>query len=481
MNEEQKNSVTGEERAAVREGGSGERVMTNKMGTMPMNKLLLSMALPMMISMLVQALYNIVDSVFVSMINENALTAVSLAFPIQSLMIALSTGTGVGINAVLSRSLGEKNQENVNKAAENGVFLAIVSYVLFLIIGLLIAKPFYLSQTKNEEIVSYGVTYLTIVCICSIGMFTQMTFEKLLQSTGRTMYTMVTQSIGAVINIIFDPILIFGLFGFPELGVAGAAAATVFGQAMAGTLAILFNVKVNKDIQLDFRKFRPDKMMIGKIYAVGVPSIIMQAIGSVMTYGMNLILIQFTSTATAVFGVYFKVQSFIFMPVFGLNNGMVPIVAYNYGAGSKKRVKHVTRLSITYAVSIMLIGLLVFQIFPDKLLAMFNASENMLAIGVPALRIISISFMFAGFCIVMGSVFQALGNGVYSLVVSVARQLIVLLPAAYLLSLSGNVNNVWWAFPIAELMSLSMTLFFYGRINRKIISKIGEPALMPEE
>lgn len=308
-----------------------------------------------------------------------------------------------------------------------------------------------------------------------------MTFEKLLQSTGRTMYTMVTQSIGAVINIIFDPILIFGLFGFPELGVAGAAAATVFGQAVAGTLAILFNVKVNKDIQLDFRKFRPDKMMIGKIYAVGVPSIIMQAIGSVMTYGMNLILIQFTSTATAVFGVYFKVQSFIFMPVFGLNNGMVPIVAYNYGAGSKKRVKHVTRLSITYAVSIMLIGLLVFQIFPDKLLAMFNASENMLAIGVPALRIISISFMFAGFCIVMGSVFQALGNGVYSLVVSVARQLIVLLPAAYLLSLSGNVNNVWWAFPIAELMSLSMTLFFYGRINRKIISKIGEPALMPEE
>ena len=272
MNEEQKNSVTGEERAAVREGGSGERVMTNKMGTMPMNKLLLSMALPMMISMLVQALYNIVDSVFVSMINENALTAVSLAFPIQSLMIALSTGTGVGINAVLSRSLGEKNQENVNKAAENGVFLAIVSYVLFLIIGLLIAKPFYLSQTKNEEIVSYGVTYLTIVCICSIGMFTQMTFEKLLQSTGRTMYTMVTQSIGAVINIIFDPILIFGLFGFPELGVAGAAAATVFGQAVAGTLAILFNVKVNKDIQLDFRKFRPDKMMIGKIYAVGVPS-----------------------------------------------------------------------------------------------------------------------------------------------------------------------------------------------------------------
>ena len=480
MNEEQKNSVTGEERAAVREGGSGERVMTNKMGTMPMNKLLLSMALPMMISMLVQALYNIVDSVFVSMINENALTAVSLAFPIQSLMIALSTGTGVGINAVLSRSLGEKNQENVNKAAENGVFLAIVSYVLFLIIGLLIAKPFYLSQTKNEEIVSYGVTYLTIVCICSIGMFTQMTFEKLLQSTGRTMYTMVTQSIGAVINIIFDPILIFGLFGFPKLGVAGAAAATVFGQAVAGTLAILFNVKVNKDIQLDFRKFRPDKMMIGKIYAVGVPSIIMQAIGSVMTYGMNLILIQFTSTATAVFGVYFKVQSFIFMPVFGLNNGMVPIVAYNYGAGSKKRVKHVTRLSITYAVSIMLIGLLVFQIFPDKLLAMFNASENMLAIGVPALRIIASTFIVAGVCIALGSVFQALGYGIYSMLVSLARQLLVLLPAAWILARLGqsvgNDNLVWLSFPIAELVSLAVTLLLFVRLYRKVIRALPDGA-----
>lgn len=478
MSEKQKKNaaVNGAASQAAGEGKQPERVMTNKMGTMPMNRLLLSMALPMMVSMLVQALYNIVDSVFVSMINENALTAVSLAFPIQSLMIALSTGTGVGVNAVLSRSLGERDQENVNKAAENGVFLAIMSYVVFLIVGVLIAKPFYLSQTKDQEIVSYGVTYLTIVCICSIGMFTQMTFEKLLQSTGRTMYTMITQSLGAVINIIFDPILIFGLFGFSKMGVAGAAAATVFGQIVAAGLAIIFNLKVNKDIHLNFRKFRPEKKMIGRIYAVGIPSIIMQAIGSVMTYGMNLILIQFTSTATAVFGVYFKVQSFVFMPVFGLNNGMVPIVAYNYGAGNRKRVKHVAKLSIIYAVSIMMVGLLVFQIFPDKLLAMFNASEHMLTIGVPALRIISLSFMFAGFCIVIGSVFQALGNGVYSLAVSAARQLLVLLPAAYLLSLTGKVENVWWAFPIAELMSLAVTLFFYARINKKIISKIGENA-----
>ncbi len=446
---------------------------SNKMGTMPMNRLLLSMALPMMISMLVQALYNIVDSIFVSRINENALTAVSLAFPIQSLMIAVGTGTGVGINALLSRSLGEKDQESADRTAANGIFLAAVSYVVTLLVGLLVAKPFYLSQTKDAEIVSYGVTYLSIVCICSVGMFVQMVFEKLLQSTGRTVYTMITQSTGAIINIIFDPILIFGLFGFPKMGVAGAAAATVFGQIVAGGLAIFFNLKKNPDIRIRFRGFRPDKGIIGKIYAVGVPSIIMQAIGSLMTYGMNLILIQFTSTATAVFGVYFKVQSFVFMPIFGLNNGMVPIVAYNYGARNKKRVQHVTRLSAMYAVGIMLVGLAVFQLIPDRLLGMFQASDHMLSIGIPALRIISLSFLFAGFCIVMGSLFQALGNGMYSLCVSVARQLVVLLPSAWLLSRTGNVANVWWAFPIAEVMSLCMTLYFYRRIDKKIISRIG--------
>ena len=448
--------------------------VSDKMGTMPMNPLLLSMALPMMVSMLVQALYNIVDSVFVSMINENALTAVSLAFPIQSLMIAVSAGTGVGVNAVLSRSLGEKDQKNADKAATNGIFLAALSYLLFLVVGLAIAKPFYLSQTSDPQIVSYGVSYLTIVCTLSIGMFFQMTFEKLLQSTGRTIYTMFTQGAGAILNIIFDPIMIFGLFGFPKMGVAGAAAATVFGQIAAAILAILFNVRINKDINISFRGFRPDGKMIATIYKVGIPSIIMQAIGSIMTYGMNLILIQFTSTATAVFGVYYKVQSFVFMPVSGLNNGMVPIIAYNYGAGNQKRVRQVTKLSVTYAVSIMLLGLLVFQTLPDKLLGLFNASEHMLLIGDRALRIISLSFLFAGFCIVIGSLFQALGNGVYSLCVSVARQLVVLLPAAYLLSLTGKVENVWWAFPIAEVMSLCVTLFFYRRIDKKIIRNIGK-------
>lgn len=446
----------------------------NKMGVMPVNRLLLSMSLPMMISMLVQALYNIVDSVFVSRINENALTAVSLAFPIQSLLIAFGVGTGVGVNALLSRSLGEKDRKTADKTAVNGLFLAVATYVVFLIVGIFAARPFYLSQTKDEQIVEYGVQYLSIVCIFSIGMLLQMMLEKLLQSTGRTMFTMVTQAVGAVTNIIFDPILIFGLFGFPKLGVAGAAAATIFGQCVGGGLALFFNLKYNHDISLNFKKFRPDADIIKKIYIVGVPSIVMQAIGSVMTYGMNRILIGFTSTATAVFGVYFKVQSFVFMPVFGLNNGMVPIIAYNYGAGRKERVIKTVRLSVIYALAIMAAGLAVFQFAPQLMLELFNASENMMAIGVPALRIISLSFLFAAFGIVSSSFFQALGNGIYSMLVSLTRQLIVLLPAAWLLSLSGNVEVVWWAFPVAEVFSFALSLIFTVRISKKVVSHIGE-------
>lgn len=446
----------------------------NKMGVMPVNKLLLTMSLPIMISMLVQALYNIVDSIFVAMISENALTAVSLAFPIQSLMIAVATGTGVGVNAILSKSLGEKNYGRADKAAVNGVFLAAVSYLVFVVVGLLTTSPFYHSQTTDAEILAYGKQYLTIVCVASCGIFTQIIFERLLQSTGKTFYTMITQGTGAIINIILDPILIFGLFGLPKMGVAGAAAATVFGQIVAGIMGIVINNNVNHEIKLKVKGFRPDKEIIGHIYAVGIPSIIMQAIGSLMTYGMNLILISFTSTATAVFGVYFKLQSFIFMPVFGLNNGMVPIIAYNYGAGKKDRLIKTVRLSIAYAMALMVIGFLVFQLCPGVLLQWFNASETMLAIGVPALRIISISFLLAGFCIICGSVFQALGNGVYSMVVSIARQLVVLLPAAYLLAKLGNVNFVWWAFPIAELMSLALSVYFLIRIYHKIIKHIGE-------
>ena len=451
-----------------------QKTQENKMGVMPVNRLLISMSLPMMISMLVQALYNIIDSIFVSRINENALTAVSLAFPLQSLMIAFGVGTGVGINALLSRALGEKDSEKVNKAAVNGIFLDGVNFVIFLLIGLFATTPFYLSQTGDAEIFSYGKQYLSIVCCCSLGMFTQFVFERLLQSTGKTFYTMLTQGIGALINIILDPIFIFGYFGLPAMGVAGAAIATVIGQTVAGIAAVAVNLKKNTEIKLQFRGFRPDMAIIGEIYKVGVPSIIMQSIGSLMTYGMNQILLAFTSTAATVFGVYFKLQSFVFMPIFGLNNGMVPIVAYNFGARNKERLTRTVKLSMVYAVCLMAAGFLVFQIFPAQLFAMFDASETMLAIGVPALRIISLSFVLAGFGIVSGSVFQALGNGVYSLIVSVARQLLVLLPVAFLLSLTGNLNAVWWAFPIAELVSFGVSVFFLIRIYRGVIRHIGE-------
>ena len=446
----------------------------NKMGTMPVNQLLVNISLPMVVSMLVQALYNIVDSIFVSRIDENALTAVSMAFPIQSLMIAIGVGTGVGVNALLSRSLGEKDYGKVDRTAVNGVFLSAVSYLLFLAVGILAVTPFYLSQTKDTQIIAYGKQYLTIICCCSFGMYTQFIFERLLQSTGKTIFTMVTQGTGAIINIILDPIFIFGYFGVPRMGVAGAAVATVAGQIIAGVFAIIINEKKNTDVKLNFKGFRPDKKVIGEIYKVGIPSIIMQAIGSVMTYGMNRILISFNSTAVAVFGVYFKLQSFIFMPIFGLNNGMVPIIAYNYGAKEKDRMVKTLKLSVFYAIGIMVLGFLVFQLFPAPLFSLFDASEMMLSIGVPALRAISFSFLFAGFCIVCGSLFQALGNGVYSMVISIARQLVVLLPAAYLLSLSGKVQYVWWAFPIAELVSLSMTVFFLFRINRDVIRHIGD-------
>ena len=449
-----------------------EQTKENKMGTMPVNKLLISMYLPMMVSMLVQALYNVVDSVFVSRINENALTAVSLAFPIQTLMIAVAGGTCVGINAVLSKALGEKLQKKANDTAVNGVILMGISYVIFLLVGLFGVRAFYLSQTRDVQIVQYGVEYLSIVCSCSVGLFAQFTFERLLQSTGRTFYIMITQGTGAVINIILDPIFIFGLFGLPRMGVAGAAVATVTGQIIAGILAALINYKKNDDIRMQFKGLHLEKEIVGQIYKIGIPSMIMQAIGSVMTYGMNLILISFTSTATAVFGVYFKLQSFVFMPVFGLNNGLVPILAYNYGAGRRDRFVKAMKCGIMYAVSIMFVGVVIFETIPHVLLGFFEASDEMLKIGVPALRIICLSFLPAGFGIVCGTTFQALGNAVYSMLVSMARQLVVLLPAAYLLSLLGSVNYVWWAFPIAEIMSLTMTVIFLIRINSRVIRHI---------
>ena len=441
----------------------------NKMGTQPVNRLLVSMSVPMMISMLVQALYNVVDSMFVSWINENALTAVSLAFPAQNLMIAVAVGTGVGINALMSKSLGEKNFDRVNKSASNAVFLAACSYLVFALLGLFFSRFFFLSQIQVEEIVDYGTDYLQICTICSFGMFGQITFEKFLQSTGKTFYTMLTQGLGAIINIIFDPIFIFGYFGFPKMGVAGAAVATVMGQILAFFLAVFFCLTRNPEVHLSLRGFRPSGRIIRSIYAIGMPSIIMTAISSVMTFGMNKILVTFSSTATAVFGVYFKLQSFVFMPIFGLNNGMVPIVAYNYGAKKPDRIVTTAKLSIFYAVCIMLIGLAVFQFLPDKLLLIFEASENMLSIGVPALRIISINFIFAGYGVVCSSLFQALGHGVLSLWVSLLRQLVFLLPAAFLLSLLGEVGYVWLAFPISEVASVIFSSIFLRHVYRREI------------
>lgn len=449
--------------------------LENKMGIMPVNKLLLSMSLPMMISMLVQALYNIVDSVFVSRVNEYALRAVSLAFPIQSLMIAVGVGTAVGINSFLSKTLGEKDLQKANRIAVNGIFIEFASFFIFALIGIFVSRPFFASQTAIQEVRDYGATYLTICCTASFGIFMQMAFERLLQSTGKTVYAMITQGAGAVINLILDPILIFGLLGFPAMGVAGAAVATVIGQIAAAALAIVFNLKFNKELHISFRGFRPDMGLIGNIYKVGIPSIVMQAIGSVMTYGMNLILEAY-GVAQTVFGIYFKLQSFIFMPVFGLNNGLVPIIAYNFGAKKRERVVKAMKSSILYAVCIMLVGLIVMQLFPEQLIGMFDAdaaSAELLVIGIPALRTICLSFLFAGYCIVVGSVFQALGNGVYSMCVSIARQLFVLLPVAWLFSLSGNVNLIWWAFPIAELVSVGMSTFFLVRIYKKIIKNIG--------
>ena len=444
----------------------------NKMGVMPVNRLILTMSLPMILSMLVQALYNIVDSMFVSRLSENALTAVSLAFPAQNLMIAVATGTGVGVNAALSRSLGERNFDRANKIADHAVFLAIASYAVFAVLGLFFSRQFFLWQTDIEEIVDQGTDYLRICTLFSFGLFLEIACERLLQSTGKTIYSMYTQGLGAIINIIFDPIMIFGLFGFPKMGVAGAAAATVFGQILAAVLGIFLNKTRNQEIHVSFRGFRPNSEIIRHIYSVGIPSIIMSSIGSIMTFGMNKILIGFTSTATAVFGVYFKLQSFVFMPVFGLNNGTVPIIAYNYGAAKPDRILKTLKLAICYAVGIMLIGFAVFQLLPDKLLLIFEASENMLSIGVPALRIISVSFLFAGYCIVCSSMFQALGHGLLSLLVSVFRQLLVLLPSAFLLSKIGGLDLVWYSFPIAEICSIFFSTYFLRHVYKKEIEPL---------
>ena len=467
--EEEINNNTEEVKSVEKEEIAAE----NKMGILPVKKLIVSMSIPMMISMLVQALYNIVDSMFVSRVSEDALTAVTLAFPLQMMLISVGSGTGVGINAILSKALGESKQKRANRAANNGILLALIHYIIFIPIGIYVAEPFIRSQTSNESIATMGSTYLGICCMFSIGVFLQMTFERLLQSTGRTMLSMISQITGAVINMILDPIMIFGLLGFPALGVEGAAYATVCGQCVAAVLGFFLNRRYNKEIKISVRKiFKPSWKTIKKIYAIGVPSILMMSIGSIMTYLMNKILDSFSSTAVAVFGAYFKLQSFIFMPVFGLNNGLIPVLAYNYGARKKERIKEALGFSLKLAMSIMICGMIIFWLIPGLLLKVFDASDNMIILGVPALRIISLSFPIAGACIAMGSIFQAFAKSNYSLVISIGRQLVVLIPVAWLLAQSGKLNYVWFAFPVAELSSLILSLFYFKRINRKIVDKL---------
>ena len=447
----------------------------NIMGTMEINPLLVKLSVPMMISMLVQALYNVVDSVFVSWVSEEALTAVSLAFSLQNMMIAVGVGTGVGVNAMLSKSLGEKNQKRANATAENGIFLSVCSFLVFLVIGITCIKPYFYAQTSDDAIALQGIRYLSVCCIFSLGLFTQTMGEKLLAATGRTQLSMISQLVGAVVNIILDPIFIFGYCGEALSGTTGAAVATVIGQFCGAGMTLYFNTRKNPDIQLDFKGFRPSAKAIGRIYTVGLPSIAMQCVGSLMTFGMNLILMAFSSTAVAVFGVYFKLQSFVFMPIFGLNNGMVPIISYNYGARRPERVKKTIRLAVCYAEGIMVLGFCIFEFFPGQVLGLFSASQAMLTIGIPAMRIICLHFLLAGTSIVLSSVFQALGNGLFSLIVSVCRQLFVLLPAAWLLARTGSVNNVWWAFLIAEIVSVLMSLAFYAHINKTIIVPLCGP------
>lgn len=445
---------------------SKEHIKENKMGSMNIKRLILTMSAPIVVSMMVQSLYNIVDSIFVAQISEEAITAVSMAFPFQQLMMSVGIGTAIGVNSLLARNLGAKQFSQVNKIANNGLLLAFLSFIAFFMMGLLLSDKLITIQTDNQEIISHGPVYLRICLMGSLGIFTHLMFERLLQATGKTMYTMIAQISGALMNIILDPIMIFGWFGMPAMGLAGAALATVISQYIGALVVAYLCIRKEKDIDIGFRYMKPDFKIIRDIYAVGIPSIIMISISSVTIFSMNQILAKFSITAVALLGIYFKLQSFIFMPVFGLNNGIIPIVGYNYGAGNKERMRETIFLGMRYAVTIMLIGTLIMMVFPDKLLGMFNASDQMMDIGRVAFRIICISFPFAAISIISIGVFQAIGKGTLSMIISIIRQLVVLVPLAYLFSLTGNLSMVWWSVIIAELVAVSICV----RNIRKIIN-----------
>lgn len=438
----------------------------NILGTMPMGRLIFTMSGPIMLSMLMQAVYNLVDSIYVARLGDNAFLALSYAYPIQTLLIAFCVGTGVAFSATLSQRLGARQMDQASAVVLHGGSFYFGCWLLFFLFGLLGADAYLRACTDTPSVITQGAAYLRVCCCLSFGVCTQFPCERILQSSGRPAGFMIIQGSGALINIILDPILIFGLFGFPRMEVAGAALATVIGQICGALLALMFNLRKNTDVHFQLKNLRPSASIIGGIYSVGVPSIAMQSIGSVMVFGMNKILISFTEAATAVFGAYFKLQSFIFMPIFGLNNAMVPIISYNYGAGKPERFRRTIRLSAVTAIAIMCVGLALFEIIPGTLLGLFSPSEEMLTIGRTALRIIGLTFPLAGFCIVSGSVFQALGTPFYSLIVSVCRQICVLLPVAYLLSLTGRLELVWWSFPIAELVSLTLSAIFLRRTLR---------------
>ena len=452
------------------------------MGTMPIPKLLFSVSIPIIISMLVQALYNVVDSIFVAQYNNDAGTgALTVAFPVQNLLIALAVGLAVGTSALLSRYLGQKKFDKVNLVAGQGFFLMGCGYLLFLLFGLFLVKGYVGLQVTSDALrAEYSVDYITIISVGSLGVFIQVICERLLQSTGKSVYSMITQGAGAIVNIILDPIMIFGYLGCPEMGIKGAAFATIIGQFVSAGLGIFFNLKYNHEIKMIIRNFIPKLDVIKEILEIGIPAVLMQAIGSVMTFSMNIILEGFSGIAVNVFGVYFKLQSFVFMPIFGFNNGLIPIMAYNYGANKRDRVMAALKLGLAVAIGYMLLGLCTFQVIPGALLGLFNASEEMLKIGIPALRTISLSFIFAGFSVISISACQALGKSIYSLFVSVGRQLVVLIPSAYLLSLAGEVKYVWWAFPIAELMSLALCTVFLIRVLKNAFGKNGKEALKDE-
>ena len=446
----------------------------NKMGVMPIRRLLLTMSGPMMVSMLIQALYNVVDSMFVSYISEGALTAVSLAYPMQNLMIAVATGTGVGVNALLSRNLGEKNFEMANRAAGNAIFLGVVSFAVFALVGAVGSRLYFAVQVDDPEIIAYGVDYLSVIMVLSVGCFGQVLLSRLLQSTGKTFYSMVIQLVGAGLNIVLDPIMIFGLLGCPAMGVAGAALATVISQVAGTILGLYYNLRKNPEIRFAWTYLRPSKPVIARIYGVGIPSILLQTVSSLLIFGLNQILVVFSETATAVYGVYFKLQGFAFLPIIGMNNGMVPIIAYNYGAKKPERILQTIKLAITYAVVIMVVAVIVFQVFAAQLLGFFQASPEMLAIGVPALRTLSLCFLIGGFTIVSSSVFQALGRGLLSMSISVFRQLVLVLPLAYLFSLTGNLNMVWWSFPVAEVLAGLLAAYYLRRAYLRVIRPLAD-------